>query len=145
MKTFQRVRRQYAILGIESSSNQSIQKLSFNGRVFFGFSLFPYVYISQVVYICHEASGLMEYMGCISSMSGTIIIFICYATIVFQKTTLFQSIDSIEKHLDMSKLFFLFLMWSRENESLWKLESLVELNEPMKKSIFIFEGQHAVN
>lgn len=101
MIIFRTVRNKYAMVGI-SSSNQWTQKYSFNKRVCFGFLLFGCVAVSQLVYVFYVANGLMEYMECISTGSGTIIMFVCFAAIVFRKTKLFESIDEFEKLIDTS-------------------------------------------
>lgn len=102
MKIFQRVRKQYAILGI-SSANRLTQEWPFSGRVFAGFALFACTIIFQLVYLFHVTDGFMEYIESISSTSGTVIIFVCFAAIVFRQATLFKSIGNIEKLIDTSK------------------------------------------
>lgn len=101
MIIFRTVRNKYAMVGI-SSSNQWTQKYSFNKRECFGFLLFGCVTVSQLVYVFYVANGLMEYMECISTGSGTIIMFVCFAAIVFRKTKFFESIDDFEKLIDTS-------------------------------------------
>lgn len=105
IKIFQRVREQYAIIGI-SPSNQSNQKFPFSKRVFLGFLSFSCTTVSQFVYILYVANDFMECMECVCSLSGTIILFVCFAAIVFRKAKLFDSIDNIEKLIDSSKSAF---------------------------------------
>lgn len=101
MKIFQTVQKYYAILGISPSNS----KYPISERVFFGFLLFGCSATSQFVYIFHVANGLIEYMECVGSICGGIIIFVCFLAIVLRKTTLFKSIDSIEKLIDTSEPF----------------------------------------
>lgn len=102
MKIFQTVRKKYAMAGI-SASQQWTQKYAFNNKELFGFLIFGFVIVSQLVYIFFVANDLMEYMECASTGSGTIIMFACFAGIVFRRTALFETIDNIEKLIDTSK------------------------------------------
>lgn len=102
MKILRLVQKNYAILGISPSHNSN-QRSRFNGRVLFGFSLFGCVVVFQLVFMFHMDGGLMEYMDAICSISATILMFICFVAIVLKETTLFESIDSIEKLIDTSE------------------------------------------
>lgn len=102
MKIFQIVQQRYATLGI-SPSQQSPQKQSFNGRIFFGFFLFAYLILSQVVYIFEMDAGSMGYMECVCSFSGSILIIVGFAAIVLRKDLLFKTIDNMEQLFDTSK------------------------------------------
>lgn len=95
MKIFEIVRRQYATLGISSSS--------FDIRMLCGFLVFGYVIVSHFLYIIYVTSGFMEYVNSINSTSATIVTSTGFAAIVFRRATLFESIDSIEKLIDASK------------------------------------------
>lgn len=113
MKILQTIQKQYAILGI-SSSNQSIQKMdSLLIRLFFDIFLlsFGYVIVSQLVYIFHVASNLMEYMESICTIAAYIITFASFVAIDFRKTTLFECIDKIEQLIDTSEWFFILNLW----------------------------------
>lgn len=90
----------FAIIGI-SSPTQSNQKYAFM-KVLFGFLFFGCTFVSYFIYIFYVASGFMEYVACIGVTSGTFIIFVCFASVVFRKTTIFECIDSIEKLIDTS-------------------------------------------
>lgn len=103
MKIFQRVRRQYAILGISNASNQPAENLPFSKRVLAGFLYFAYVLISEILYIVHEANEFMEYIECISSLCAVTLLLVCFAAIAFRKATLFKNFDNIEKLIDSSK------------------------------------------
>lgn len=103
MKILKTVQEHYVTLDIQSSSNQSIENKPFRVRIGFGFLLFEYLLISQLVYLYYVANDFMEYMDCISSISAGMILFVSLAAIVFRKTTLFESIDMIEKLIDTSK------------------------------------------
>lgn len=102
MKIFQTVQEQLAIVGI-CSSNQSIQKLSFNKRIVFGFFVFGCQIVSHFVYTFHVANEFMEYMQCICATSGSILILIGFTAIVFGKAALFESINNIEQVIDSSE------------------------------------------
>lgn len=103
MKIFQTIQRQYAILGITSTSNESIGKYSFNRRMLLGFILFACTTASQLMYICCVANDFMEYIECVGVISGSIIVFVCFAAIAFKRILLFDNIDKMEKHIDSSK------------------------------------------
>lgn len=102
MKVFQTIQKQFAILGI-SSPRPPIQKYPFNERIYFGFLLFGCSTVSKFVYIFHVASGFIEYVECVSVISGSIIIIVCFGAIVFRKSTIFESVDLMEKLLDASE------------------------------------------
>lgn len=103
MKFFQTVRKQFAVVGISSTSDQSTQKYPYNEKVLLTFLTYGCTLVSQTVYIFCVASGFMEYMECVSALFAGTIIFVCFAAIVFKKRTLFESIDDIEKLIDSSK------------------------------------------
>lgn len=103
MKVFQFLQKQFAFVGITISSKQSTIFNTFNGRVAFGFILNGCAIVEQSMYVIHVANGFMEYMECINSASGTIIIFVWYAAIALKKATLFEIIDKFEKLIDTSE------------------------------------------
>lgn len=103
IKIFRTVREHYAIVGISPTTLNPSQRFPFNNKVLLGFSSFVCTTVSQFVYILHVARSFMEYMECVCSLSGTIIIFDCFMAIVFRKTTLFETIDDIEELIDFSK------------------------------------------
>lgn len=107
MKIFRTYKKNYAILGIELS-NQSTQKYPFNPRVFFGFLSFGCAIIFEFVYIFHVANAFMEYVVAICTTSGTIIMLVCFAAIVFKRNLLFDAIDITEKLIDTSEYNFEF-------------------------------------
>lgn len=102
MKIFHKTQKQYEILGI-SPSNQWIQNDPFSKRVIFGCLLFGPNLISQFVYLFHVANGFIECVICICSITATIIIFVCFAAVVFRKSKLFESISNVEKFINISK------------------------------------------
>lgn len=102
MKIFRIIRKQYAIVGISPSKPLS-QKHPFTERVFFGFLSFGCIAAAEVANLFYEANDFMEYVECISSISGNLIIFVCFASIVFQKTLLFKMLGNIEQFLETSK------------------------------------------
>lgn len=97
LRIFEHVRKQYAALGINLSSNQWTHKYPLNGRVLFGLLLFGCVIVSHFVYIFYVANSFMDYMVGICSLSGCLMIFVCFANAIFKRTSLFESIDNIGK------------------------------------------------
>lgn len=102
MKILGCVQKRYKTLGISPSTHSS-QKCSFNIRIIFGFFLFAYLIVAQFVYILHVAHGFMQYMGCICSASAGIIVFVCFAAVVFRKTTVFECMDQMNKLIHTSE------------------------------------------
>lgn len=102
MEILQTVQKNYAILGI-SPPHHSNQRLSFNKKVLFGFLSIGSLIFSQAMFIFYVASGFMEYMDSICAISATIVVFICFATIVLRKTKLFEMIENIKKQIGASK------------------------------------------
>lgn len=111
IKIFRTVREHYAIVGISPTIVNLSRRLPFNERVLLGFLSFVCTTVSQFVYLLHIASNFMEYMECACSLSGTIIIFVCFMAIVCRKTTLFESLDDIEKLIDSSESFWTCTQW----------------------------------
>lgn len=102
MNIFQRIKERYAILGIRQSS-QSSQKYQLNRRILFGFLVFGCNILSQILFIFRVANGFIEYVDCICATSATMIIFVCFATNVFNRVLLFEVINNIENLIDSSK------------------------------------------
>lgn len=102
MKIFETIQTYYAILGI-CSTDQRTQQYPFSERIFFGFLLCGCNIISQFVYTSHVANGFIEYIECICSAFGAIIVFVCFATIFAKRTILFKTIDRIEQLIGTSK------------------------------------------
>lgn len=103
MKIFQTIQTHYAILGITNTTHQSTQKHPFSIRVFMGFLLFGSLNVLDFVYIFRVANGFTDYMNSICAASTSIIFSITFAAIVFRKSTLFGSIDSLEQLIDTSE------------------------------------------
>lgn len=101
MKIFEGIQRYQAILGI-SSSKQPVQERPFNIRVALGFLILSCLIASQFVYIFHVASGFMEYMVCICSISANTIILIDFVWTIFQNTSLLETTENLEKLIDTS-------------------------------------------
>lgn len=110
------IQRQYETLGI-SSSNQPTRSYACSERVLFGFLAFGYAIVSQFVYIFHVADGFMEYMEGSCAAAASIIVFVCFAAIAFQKTTLFECIDNFEKLIGSSKS----KIWNCMNSNIFKI------------------------
>lgn len=109
MKILKKLQRDYATLGIQDSSNQLPQEFPFNKSVFFGFFLFGYLIVSQILYIYYVASDFMEYIECIGATFASIIVFVCFTAIIYRKTVLFKSIGNMEKLIDTSEPLFKLL------------------------------------
>lgn len=102
MNIFQRIKKRYAILGIGLSS-QSSQTYQLNRRILFGFLVFGCNILSQILFIFRVANGFIEYVDCICATSATMIIFVCFATNVFNRVLLFEVINNIENLIDSRK------------------------------------------
>lgn len=102
MKIFKTLQKHCAVLGINRSSSQSSQKCPLNERVLFGLLLFGWNIFSHFMFILFVANDFMEYMVCICSLSGCIILSVGFASIIFKKSLLFDCIDHIEKFIDSS-------------------------------------------
>lgn len=100
MKVFKIVQRQYALLGISNSSNQTNHKYAFNERILFGFLLQGCALLSSILYILWEVNGFLDYMVSICTISANSLVFVCFMANVFQKTTLFECMNRIEKLID---------------------------------------------
>lgn len=128
MKVFQRIQKQYAILGI-SASNQLTRTLPFSKRVLFGFLSISIEIFSQFVYTFHVANDYMTYIDCICATSATIVIFICLAAIVCRKSTLFEIIHEIEELIDTSEL------WLFQISTSFYINEQLEQNSILKNPI----------
>lgn len=95
MKIFQLIQSYYELMGI-SSWQQSTKKHSLSKRALFGFILLELCIVSHFLYMFYVANGYMEYVECISTTSGSIITFVCFATIAIKSDILFKIIDNIE-------------------------------------------------
>lgn len=102
MNIFKLVQTYYLALGI-GPSNHLIRELPFNRKILSGFLLFGSVLASQCVYMYRVANVFTEYVNCICSMSASIIVIVCFASVAFQKTLLFEMIKNIEKLIDASE------------------------------------------
>lgn len=102
MNLLQIVEKNFATLGLSPSN----QIYPINGKVLFGFLVFECTTVSQFMYIFNVANGFMEYMEVVSATSGTIVMFICFVTIMARKTTIFESIDDINKLINTSEPIF---------------------------------------
>lgn len=110
MKILEIIQKHFASLGI-TSPHQSKEKNPFNGRVFFGFLMFGCVIASQSLYIFHVANGFMEHIQGISQTSASFIIFVCFATFVFERNVLFECIGNLEELIEASKTSFQLEFW----------------------------------
>lgn len=101
MKIFQIIQLHFTSLGIIRSDQHTCNK-----KILVGFIIFWFAVGLQLEYLLFEANGFMELMECISSLSGSAIIFVCFAAIVFSRDAVFDSIDQIEEIIDSSKTGF---------------------------------------
>lgn len=134
---FQTLRKQYALLGI---SNAPVQSESYNlskKKLVFGFLLFGCNIAAQIVTIFHVASDFMERVNSISVSSGLIIIFVCFAATVFRKTSLFDSIDSIEKIIDSSESTFWFHHWMIWMQNIKRIKCILGRKYPKSMKLFM--------
>lgn len=137
MKVFQAIQRHYATLGISRSPNQPNQKYLFNKRIFFGFGLFGYFILSQFVYIFCVASGLMEYVVCISATSASIIQFVCFAAIVYRKSILFECFNKTEELIDTSPNQFLLIAFRWINWNVKLFVFILGCKYPQSEAFFM--------
>lgn len=103
LKIFKTLQKQYANLGISSSSQQTTQKYPFNERVIHCFLFFGWLFVSHFVYIFHVANGFMEYVQGICTTCASMIVFVCFTSKVFNETKLFESIANIENLINKSE------------------------------------------
>lgn len=101
MEIFQAFKENYAILGI--NAYQSLQPYPFNIKILMTFLMFSLSTTSHLVYIFNVANTFTEYTECITTTSGSFIISLCFATMVFKMTTLFEFIAKIEEIIAMSE------------------------------------------
>lgn len=91
----------YAILGI--TAYQSLQPYPFNIKILLAFLMFSLSTTSHLTYIFNVANTFTEYTECITTTSGSFIISVCFATMVFKMTTLFEFISQLEEIVKMSE------------------------------------------
>lgn len=103
MEIFIGIRKQYAMLGIRPSSDQSHETVPFNGRILFGFVFFAWVIPSQLVYILVVANGFIDYVVCVLTISSAVIYFVCFAAVVFRQSTMFEAFDHLQTFVDASE------------------------------------------
>lgn len=96
MKILKTVQRHYVALGISSTPRLS-------ERVLAGFLLYLCVIVLQLMYTFHMAGDFMESVEYVCSISGTIVGFVFFAAIVFNRILLFESIANIEQLIDTSE------------------------------------------
>ena len=101
MKIFEIVRRNYEILGITSA--QSLQKYRLNIRINMALLLIGFITFLHTMQIIFVASTLTERMESATTTSGSVIISICFITIIFKMRTLFECIDFFEDMIAKSK------------------------------------------
>lgn len=106
MKVFQKLSRQYAILGIRS--NATNPKHAFNERIHAGFFLFGCIIVTKFIYIFRVANAYMEYMECVSTTSGSIIVAVIYTHTVIISDEIFEVFGKIEQFIETSEIMLLF-------------------------------------
>lgn len=90
-----------------STSYQLNEKCALPKLVFI-YLLFGWIIVSHFVYMFHDASGFIEHLECICATAGCIIIFVCFETIIFGKTRVFESVVKIEKLIDTRERIITF-------------------------------------
>lgn len=98
---FELVQKNFAIMGI--TLTQSMQVNSFNGRIRFGFILLGMNIFHQYMYILNEAHGFQEYTESIYMASIGTVSFLCFSTVVFKMTRLFELIKKAEELIAKSE------------------------------------------
>lgn len=101
MIVFRTIRNKLSFLDIGPSNPSTLQD-PLNKRVL-GFILLGGNVVLHVVYIFQEANGFLEFVECLNSTFACTIFFVCFAAIIFRKTTLFNSLDNIGKFIDASE------------------------------------------
>lgn len=101
MKIFETVLTNFVILGI--SSDQSIRKHPFNTKILMIFVVLGLTTFLHVMHVIYVASSIKERMESITATSGSLIISICFFTIVFKMRTVFDCINSFEDIIAMSE------------------------------------------
>lgn len=102
MKIFRIVQKQYAILGISRTTSQNGL---LDAKLCFGYISIGCNVISQLMYTVYVAEGFVEIMESVCSTSGTVIQFVCFATIASKRALLFKTIDNIEQLIDSRTIF----------------------------------------
>lgn len=106
VKAFEIVQTHYAALGIRPTKH-STEKYPINIRVLATFSFLLCSIVLHAVYMFQMAKGFMEYMECICTTYASVMVTGCFTIIVFKKNSLFESIGSLEKLIDTSKVAYL--------------------------------------
>lgn len=102
MRIFETLQEKYTVLGV-SPSQHSTQGHALNAKTLFGFLLFGSSLISILLFISYVANNFMEYVQSICVFCGTIVLFVCFASIVFEMDIFCGIIVDIEKLIDSSK------------------------------------------
>ena len=111
MKVFETVLKQYALIGINRyEKDQPSQGSVFNKRILCGYFLLGNAMNSGFLYMIYEASDFLEYVECSLYTLGSYVPITCLSTVVFNKATLFECFDEIEKLIDASKEIFIFMI-----------------------------------
>lgn len=95
VKIFETIQEHYAMLGI---GRNIVLK-----RVLFGFLIFGCATTSQVMFVLRTANDFVAYIEGICWISGSLIVFVCFTTILFKRALLFESIHNFKKFLDTSE------------------------------------------
>ena len=102
MKIFQTIQRNYAILGI-SPEQLTHPKFLFNGKMLMCFLFSIFYMLSSFAYIFYVATTFEQYIECITTAFGGIIISICIGAVVFKMNKLFEIIKNVEDFTAMRK------------------------------------------
>lgn len=107
MKILQNSQKYFATLGI--GSEQIKRQSLLNGKILIGFILLGYSLTGNSIYLIFEATSFDEYIECICSIVGIVVISTCFVTMVFGLTTLLDCIDDIESLIGTSECTNSFL------------------------------------
>lgn len=102
MNFFRFAKKHFAIIGL-SSSHQFFRVESINVRIIFGFLIFVYPCVSQIIYIDQVADSFIEYVQSVCTTAASIIVCICFASFILRRAIIFELIKNIEELVDTSK------------------------------------------
>lgn len=99
MKILQSVQAKYELLGI--SLEQSRHRFPHNPKILCGFLLISLTTASYIVYLIRVAGTFIECIECMTSISASFIIGVCFGAIVLKMAQPFENIDALAKVIDI--------------------------------------------
>lgn len=130
MKILQNSQKYFATLGI--GSEQIKRQSLLNGKILIGFILLGYSLTGNSIYLIFEATSFDEYIECICSIVGIVVISTCFVTMVFGLTTLLDCIDDIESLIGTSEYKFILRKHPITNQATF----FEGLQYPASKALF---------